>query len=372
MSDVSLSRDELEELLLESGENLQPCPVDEGIDRFINHKRPSITATTAKSYDRKLARFEEFLATQDVTDLNELDGRTLNDYLHWRRYDSNPDDDALSNKTMRDEAYILRDFTRFLESIDAVSVDLNRRINIPDLGSDAGVRNTDLSADRVEDICDHLERYRYASLEHVVWQLLVKTGRRTSGIRALDVGDVHLDEKDPYVDFVHRPPETRLKNGVESETPVSIDPATADIVSDYLDTNRPDVTDSIGRKPLLATRQGRISSSTVRRYCYSWTRPCELGKSCPHGRSPQNCEAATVVDKISQCPSSRSPHGVRHGYISELRREALPIDLISDRVDASEEVIRKHYDESSPEDRLEIRREMLAQHASHDNGGGYL
>lgn len=372
MSDTSLDMDDVEQLLSEYREDLQSCTVGEGIERFMDHKRPSITSTTAKSYDRRLGRVEEFLSTQEITNLNELDGRTLNDYLHWRRHSSSSGDDALSNKTMRDEAYLLRDFTRFLESIDAVSANLSRQIHIPELGSDAGVRNTDVPADRVKDICDYLERYHYASLEHVVWRLLIKTGRRTGGIRALDVKDVHLDEDDSYVDFVNRPPETRLKNGDESETPVAIDPVTTEILSDYLDMTRPDVTDSVGRRPLLATRYGRVSSTTIRRYCYSWTRPCEVGKSCPHNRSLRNCEAANVADKASRCPSSRSPHAVRHGYISELRREALPIELISDRVDASEEVIREHYDESSPEERLEIRRETLNQYNGDDNGGGYL
>lgn len=352
--------------------NLQPCAVEDGIDRFLEQKSGAVTESTIAEYRAELRRFAEFLQSRQITDFTDLDGRTIDAYRRWRRHDSSDEVDQLSPKTVRDTMYLVRNLVRYLESIDAVRPGLSDSVQIPDLSDDDGVRETDLAAERVADIREHLRQFEYASLEHVVWELFVETGRRTGGLLALDVGDVHLDGDEPCLKFVNRPPETRLKNGQQSEGRAAIQSDVADILSDYLETTRPDVTDESGREPLLATTHGRPAESTLRRYVYKWTRPCHLGAPCPHDRDPATCDAAGPTNAASHCPSSRSPHSIRHGYISELRREAFPIALLSDRVDASEETIRRHYDESSSDDRLDIRRDMLEQHRDGKNGGGYL
>ena len=352
--------------------DLQPCSLEDGIDRFLDRKSGEVTASTIAEYRAELRRFAEFLRSRQVTDFTGLDGRTIDAYRRWRRHESSDEVAQLSPKTLRDTMYLVRELVRYLESIDAVQPGLSDTVQIPSLNGDAGVRETDLAAERVAEIREHLRQFEYASLEHIVWELFVETGRRTGGLLALDVGDVQLDGDEPCLEFVNRPPETRLKNGHQSEGRVAIQSNVADGLSDYLETTRPDVTDESGREPLLATTHGRPAESTIRRYVYKWTRPCHLGAPCPHDRDPAACAAAGQTNEASHCPSSRSPHSIRHGYISALRREAFPVDLLSDRVDASEETIRKHYDESSPDDRLDIRRDMLEQHRDEENGGGYL
>lgn len=360
----------LEELNL--GVELQSCSLEDGISRFLTRKEGAVTQSTIAEYRAELDRFAGFLRSREVTDFTDLDGRTIDAYRRWRRHESSDDVSQLSSKTLRDVMYLIRNFVRYLESIDAARSGLTDGIQIPDLNKDDGVRETDLAAERVTEIREHLRQFEYASLEHVVWELFAETGRRSGGLLALDVGDVRLDDDNATLEFVHRPPETRLKNGHQSEGKVAIRPQVADILSDYLEMTRPDITDESGRESLLATSHGRPARSTLRRYVYKWTRPCQLGAACPHDRDPATCDAAGSTNAASQCPSSRSPHSVRHGYISSCRREAFPVDLLSDRVDASEDTIRKHYDESSPDDRLDIRRDVLDEYRDADNGGGYL
>lgn len=362
----------LERLASEVIEELESCSVEDGINRYLNRRQPEITESTLKTYDKKLARFGKFLSRRSIEDLRELDARTLEDFENWRRCESSQEANELSTKTMRDEIYLLRDFIGYLEKINVVSQGLADTLRVPELSEDDGVRNIELSSERVLAISNHLRQYQYANLEHVIWEIKIETGRRTGGLISLDVDDVHLEGDDSYINFVHRPPETRLKNGQKSEGPVSISEETAQIIQDFIETNRLDISDTSGRRPLLATNHGRISKSTFRRYLYKWSRPCKIGKQCPHERDPETCQAAQSANEASKCPSSRSPHAVRHGYITKCRQQGIPLEVISDRCDASEEVIRKHYDESTEEDRLRMRQQIIDDYSPDNNGGGYL
>jgi len=360
----------LEDLVDEISPTLKSCSPENGIGRFLSKKEPEVTAGTLSQYELKLTRFLDFCRERQIEDLRELDGRILDDYRQWLRTEGSDEVEELSRKTMQDDLSLLRECVSYWESISAVSPRLSDSITIPDMPDQEGVRNNEFDADRLGEILNYLAKYQYATLDHVVVLLLGRTGRRTGGIHSLDVEDAHLGD-DPYLEFRHDPPGTRLKNGVKSEGHVAISQNDAEIIADYIDTNRPEVIDDQDREPLLATRHGRVAKSTIRRITYSWTRPCEIGNGCPHDRDPDECDAAQSRNAASKCPSSQNPHAFKHGYISTCRRQGIPIDIISDRCDVSEEVLRKHYDESTNEDRREIRRRVLDEYAD-DNGGGYL
>lgn len=368
-----LPKEELiEQLASGLGSDLKPCTPQSGLERYLDSIRSDITEGTIQEYATKLGRIVDFLKKQGIDDLRELDGRLLKDVAAWRRYESSDQVDELSAKTMRDEMYLLRDWVRHLEEIEAVKPELSDSISIPELSNDDGVRDVDLDPKRVERILHYLGKYEYATFEHVVWLLTVRTGRRTGCLLALDCDDVHIDGEEPYLEFNHRPETgTRLKNDTKSEGHVSISKSDAEIIADYIENARPDVTDDHDREPLLATSHGRASPSTIRRSIYKWSRPCEIGAGCPHDRDPDACEATQSADHASKCPSSRSPHALKHGFITEGRRRGVPIDVLSDRCDVSEEVIRKHYDETSEEERCKVRRQILDEY-SEENGGGYL
>ncbi len=76
-----------------------------------------------------------------------------------------------------------------------------------------------------------------------------------------------------------------------------------------------DVTDEHGREPLLATSQGRVATTTIRRYVYTWSRPYAIRQGCPHDRDPDEFETTVDIDRASGCPSSVTPHPIRRGYI---------------------------------------------------------
>lgn len=364
--DIELHR-ELQQLRNELTETLHPLSPSNGVERYLERECSNIAQRTLSGYQRKLQYFLHYCEQEGIENLNSIDGRFIDGYQYWRRHEST--EKLLSSKTMQDDMYLLRDLIQYLESIDAVTTGLSEAVAIPTPSDDEEVRDIELNADRAERILEHLGKYQYGSCEHVVWILHCQTGRRPGGIRSLDVEDVVTDTLNPYLEFRHRPDRgTRLKNGFKGETQINIPESAAEILDDYIDTKRPNVTDSHGRRPLLASEHGRLAKSTMRKYFYKWTRPCQITGKCPHGRDISECEAAQSTDVASQCESSLPPYAARHGYISEQRRNGVPVEVLSDRCDVGADILEKHYDERDEEERRELRREII-QEVIGDEGG---
>jgi len=110
--------------------------------------------------------------------------------------------------------------------------------------------------------------------------------------------------------------------------------------------------------PLLGTGSGRPHYTTIQSQVYTLTRPCAIGKECPHDRDPDTCEAATYHG-ASKCPDSVAPHAVRRGSITAHRMADVPKDIASDRMDVSREVLEKHYDGRTKEERRRQRENYL-------------
>lgn len=173
----------------------------------------------------------------------------------------------------------------------------------------------------------------------------------------MDVDDYDADEQ--YVKVRHRPDtETPIKNKGDGERLVALSDDICELLDDWLNNKRPDVTDDHGREPLLASREGRLQKTTLRMYVYRWTRPCAHGEECPHDRDPDDCEA-TVRDAASKCPSSVSPHAIRRGSITHSLNSDMPDRVVSDRANVSPKVIEQHYDRRTEQERMEQRRDYL-------------
>ncbi|EMA39167.1 tyrosine-type recombinase/integrase [Halobiforma nitratireducens] len=365
--------DELRQLLQDRAPSLQPLAPAAGVDRYVTRRESEITPKTVDEYRRKLDYFLEFCEMQGIDDLNAFDGRLVDDYRVWRRDHASDAVDTLGAKTMRDEMYLFRSFLRYLESIEAVRPGLADRVVVPELGDRDGVRDVEIAPEQVAAILEYLNTHRYADREHVVWLLHCRTGRRPGAIQSLDVPDVHL-EAEPYLTFRHRPGEgSRLKNGTKGEGDIAIMDAVAAVLEDYIEHHREPVTDEYGREPLLTSAQGRLSKSVMRRYFYKWSRPCAYTNECPHGEVIEACPAAQSMDAASKCPSSHASYATRHGHITQLRRLGVPKSVISDRCDVSEEIIDKHYDERTAEDRRQLQRDLFEQlHEQADEDRGYI
>ena len=248
------------------------------------------------------------------------------------------------------------------ETIDAVQQGLFKKIKSPLIPDGGNVRETTLTTERASAILSYLEKYEYATVEHVTLLVLIETGMRMGGAHGLDVDDYQREEEHPCLQLHHQPDtDTPLKNGHKGERPVSISSGACDTIDDYLENRRPDVTDDHGREPLLASQQGRITKSTIRKYVYKWSRPCAINSGCPHDRDSDECDAANDLNQASKCPSSVTPHPIRRGYITRLLKEGVSVEVVSDRCNVSPVVIDEHYDVRTEEEKMQQREAVLRE-----------
>jgi len=344
-------------------DDLDPLGPREAIDLYLEARADDTTENTREGQLYRLRAFATWCENEDITNLNELDGRDLYAYRIWRREGNYSDGEELAPTTLRGDLATLRAFLRFCGEVEAVPTEFFDRVPLPSVSGD-DVSETTLDPDRAEAILDYLGEYQYASREHVIVLLLWHTGCRMGALRALDVGDLDLDgdrpnASGPGIHFVHRPDAgTPLKNKHKSQRWNSVSGYVARVLRSYVDDRRVPVLDEVGREPLISTQHGRIAESTIRGTMYRVTRPCWRGEKCPHDEDPDTCEFRRQA-RMSSCPSSRSPHDLRSGRLTYYRLHETDRTVVSDRMDASEDVLDKHYDRRSERQKAEQRRNHL-------------
>jgi site-specific recombinase XerD len=360
------------------GDDLEPLEPREAMELWLDRLQSTRADETIQSYRYRIEQFVEWCESEGIHNLNALTSRDV------FRYDSDRRSEDLSVKTLNNQLGTLKLFIQFCARMDAVKPTLPAKIEVPTVTVSDRVNDELLPAERAEDVLSSLRRYERASRMHVMFELVWHTGCRLGGLQALDLSDCFLDESDlerlkhvdyieaealeqvdvPFIYFRHRPESTPLKNKQSGERPVALSEEVAGYLREYIEVNRVSRTDEEDRRPLFTTEKGdtaRVSKSSIRRIVYIVTQPCRWG-SCPHGREPESCEA-TEHGKEARCPSSRSPHPIRTGAVTNMRDQGWPPEVVAERVNATPEVIREHYDHPDPIRRMQSRRDFV------DTGG---
>ncbi len=258
--------------------------------------------------------------------------------------------------------------------LNAVLPEVPEAMDVPELSKKERVNTETLPAQRALPILENLERYEYASREHVSFMLFWRTTMRLGAIYGLDLRDLYLEEEDlerlrnqlledgftpavvedvvddaetPFVFPRHRPETgTTLKNGYDGERVINISEDTAEVLRAYIRVNRNDIEDEHGRKPLLTSKKGggRLADSSIRNWMYILTQPCNWGGECPHDRDPEEC-VAREHGKGSKCPSARSPHKIRTGSYTWHRDRGWPRRDLEEKANTSlDEVYDQPFD----------------------------
>lgn len=336
--------------------DLEPIEPREAIELYLDHRETDLSDKSLENQRYRLGSFVEFCEENDIENLNELTGRNLHEFRVWRMNGEGEQYGPVNAVTLKGVLSTLRVFLDFAATIDAVPKGMREDVLLPEIGREEESRDELLEAERALDILEWFDKFRYASREHVILSLLWHTGIRLGSLRALDVEDFDRDE--PCLELRHRPNTgTPFKNAKRAERDIAVGEYHAELVSDYIENNRPEVEDEYGREPHISSTQGRLTAVPIRRIVQKWTQPCRIG-DCPHDKNPETCEW-TQRKKLRDCPSSRSPHGVRGGSITYHRREGVPQEGVSDRMNASNEVLEKHYDNRTKRERMRNRRDFL-------------
>lgn len=345
-------------------DDLDPIPPERAVEMHLEKMKEDLAEWTQTTHRSELRPFVEWCREEGgIDNMNEISGRDLYEYRIWRREGgySKSKVDELAKKTLHSNLSTLRSFLKFCGQIEAVPSDLFEKVPLVKLSRSDEVSDSFLDPARAPDILDYLSRYEYASRDHVLWSLIWHTGARLGAARGIDLRDLELDGNQPSVEFVHRPETgTPLKNDERSERVNRISQRVAQILQDYIDGPRVETTDDHGRSPLVTTDAGRVSAGTVRKAFYRWTRPCFIGKECPHDEDPETCEF-TAFRKVSGCPSARSPHDARKARVTKYRNDGVPRGVVSDQLNASEDVLDKHYDRASEREKADRRWRIIQQ-----------
>lgn len=339
-------------------EELEPLAPDEALEMYLQHREMEVSEKTLQNQRYRLESFVQFCREEEIDNLNDLTGRDLHRFRIWRaKGQADTTNYGPVNKvTLKGILDTLRKFLEFAASIGAVEQGMREKVLMPDLAPEDEQREEMLEPERAEDILHFLDQFRYASREHVIMAILWHTGIRLGSLRALDVDD--FDETEPCLELRHRPESgTPLKNQVAAERDIAVGPKYAQVIQSYINHNRVEATDDYGRRPLITSEYGRLTASPIRKAVYRWTQPCRIG-TCPHDRDQKTCEW-TNASELKSCPSARSPHGVRRGSITKHRKEGIPREVVSERVNASDGVLEKHYDQRSKRQRMRNRRDLI-------------
>jgi site-specific recombinase XerD len=332
---------------------LEPMTPREGVQSYIESRRSEVSESTLYEHTTRLNRFLEWCEEEGIENLNSLTSRRCRDYFMCRQ-------DEVAPTTLENEMRTFRLAIEEWEALNAVVDGLAKKVKVPTAKKGDRSKDVKINPDHAKAILDYMEKYEYAQLRHVMFAIFWHTGCRTGGLRALDLQDFYPDRyRKPLLDFHNRPDTgTPLKNGRWGEREVFLNDEMGQLIEDFLDAQRHDVLDDHGRDPLLTTSNGRPQKTTIQRNIYVLTRPCYIGMECPEDKDPETCEW-TDYNKSSQCPDSVSPHSLRRGFVTHMRDQGADFDTIGERVDATPETLREHYDTPTPQEKRERQLEWV-------------
>ena len=147
--------------------NLEPIEPETAVELYLDDKKLEAGKSTVRSHRSRLGNFVRCCDKQDIINCNELIGRLVHQYRVWRRNDG-----ELNPVSVKTEMDTLRVFIRWLGTIDGVDPELHHKVRSPDVTPDQNSRSVMLDEEAAEQMLAYLEKFEYATRQHVVLSLL--------------------------------------------------------------------------------------------------------------------------------------------------------------------------------------------------------
>lgn len=305
-----------------------------------------------KTYVRYRGTVNDFIQSQDVSDLMEVTPREIsrwNQTLQQRDYARTTRDGKLETLRVFIEWAERHWRITYSDGKKKLSDVISKKRDALDVSNDeksrAGEDDYRISSERAEEIIGHLAKHDYASRQMVEFLLIYHIGCRKSALLSLNCGDIRPQKN--IIEIRNRPEQAsvRLKKGNSGERDVNIKPKIMSVVMDYIDENRTEPQDGSGA--LLTSWAGRINESTLYRDIAGLTKCGDCTDDEGEPFTKQNA---------SDCPESIGPHDLRRVAITTMRDKGLSWEVISGRVNAKVEMLKQHYDSPTYEGAAERRK----------------
>ena len=179
-------------------DDLQPLAVDDGVQRYLNHRSIEVSEETLKTYDYRLRKFRRWCENHGgIDELHQLDGRDLDAYERYRRQQ------GVKATTLKGDMKDLRMAVRYWERIEALEEGLADKVPVRNPKKREEVSQETLRAESAMPLLRYYRNRTFGTRNHALLELAWSTAARLSGLRALDLGDYY--PQDGYVWFRHRP-----------------------------------------------------------------------------------------------------------------------------------------------------------------------
>lgn len=123
-------------------DNLDPIDPESAVELYLSDREDELSRATVYSHRSRLGHFVRWCDEQDLTNLNDLTGRLLQEYRVWQR-----EEGGLNPVSVKTQMDTLRVFIRWCEDIDAVERDLSQKVRIPTLAAGENARDVMLDSE---------------------------------------------------------------------------------------------------------------------------------------------------------------------------------------------------------------------------------
>jgi site-specific recombinase XerD len=322
--------------------------VEEAWDRYARNKRsdPDYSDGTVRTYRSGVDKFVAWMEEENHK-LGGLDAWDVGDFTTWME-----DNYDLQANTVASYTKGVQQLLKYCAEKELIKEKVADGHETRTASKEEKQWDKEIDVQRAEDIASYLQEHYPGRRDTVIFTVLLRTGMRMSGLRAIDLGDIYENGGGGWVINLRDREDTSLKDSDEHERVVNIRQDTWELIKDYVNNHRKDVTVN-GRKPLITTRHGRASPSTVRTAVYKAT--------CPNrtGVGECDCEPPVSKAKARKCDESHSPHALRAAHVTHARDRDVSWEDVSGRVACQPDTLRLHYDRAGKEQEAERRRSLL-------------
>ncbi len=147
---------------------------------YLNSREGEVRDSTLKTHEYRLNHFVRWCDQNNVENLTNIDPIDIEQYKNWRRKDGD-----LSKSALKGQLDTLRVFMRYLGRLGIVDSELCESVPSVKMKRSDEVNNRKISEDNAQAILETLDRYHYATVEHVWFLLAWRTSARVGALRAL-------------------------------------------------------------------------------------------------------------------------------------------------------------------------------------------